>query len=77
MIVAKSPEIMSHLALPSGGWREFPAPDGPGWTDDYINVPRALWEGLSGAEECRIYPWMRGCGGAPAASETPTDPTQQ
>ncbi|WP_135210142.1 fused MFS/spermidine synthase [Vitreimonas flagellata] len=80
MIVAKSPELMSHLALPSGGWREFPAPDGPGWTDDYINLPRALWEGLSGAEECRIYPWMRRCGGELPAQETPTaptDPTQQ
>ncbi|HEX8899982.1 fused MFS/spermidine synthase [Vitreimonas sp.] len=80
MIVAKSPEIMSRLALPSGGWRAFEAPEGPGWTDDYINVPRALWEGLSGAENCRIYPWLRECGGEPAAQETPaapTDPTQQ
>lgn len=77
MIVARSPEIMSHLALPSGGWREFEAPDGPGWTDDYINVPRALWEGLSGAENCRIYPWLSECGGEPAAQETPADPTQQ
>jgi spermidine synthase len=78
MIVAKSPGIMSHLALPSGGWHEFEAPPGPGWTDDYINLPRALWEGLSGAEECRIYPWMRRCGGELPAQETPpTDPTQQ
>lgn len=77
MIVAKSPEILSRLALPSGDWREFEAPPGPGWTDDYINVPRALWEQLSGAEECRMYPYMTRCGGAAAAQATPADPTEQ
>lgn len=60
MIVAKSPEILAHLPLTSE-WRQFPAPSGRGWTDDYINLPRALWEGLSGAEQCRIYPYLPEC----------------
>lgn len=65
MIVARSPEVLANLqsALPSHDWNVFPAPSGPGWTDDYINMPRALWEGLSGAEECRIYTYLPRCGG--------------
>lgn len=76
MIVARSPETLNRLQLPSHNWWVFQAPPGPGWTDDYINMPRALWEGLSGAEECRLYSYLERCGGsaqsgpqaAPAAS---------
>jgi hypothetical protein len=32
-----------------GGWTQVPAPPGRPWTDDYINLPRALWANLSGA----------------------------
>jgi hypothetical protein len=82
MIVARSPATFASLPLSGAGWRIFEAPDGPGWTDDYINLPRALWEGLpwSGIENCRIYPWLRECGGDPLAQEmpaAPADPTQQ
>ncbi len=56
MIVARSPEVLSRLRLQSPDWRIFPAPPGAGWSDDYINMARALWEGLNGAENCRISP---------------------
>lgn len=61
MIVARDAQILSRLPLPSGEWRVFEAPPGPGWTDDYINLGRALWDNLSGAEECRIYPYLDEC----------------
>ena len=56
MIVARSPQVLSRLRLQGSDWRIFPAPPGAGWTDDYINMARALWEGLNGAENCRISP---------------------
>jgi hypothetical protein len=46
-------------------------------------MPRALWDGLTGVEECRIYSYMPECageGGSPTerpAPATPTDPTSQ
>jgi hypothetical protein len=55
MIVARSPENLAHLPLASP-WRVVTAPPGRGWTDDYIALPRALWENLNGSEECLIYP---------------------
>ena len=74
MIVAHSPEALSRLVLPSNDWQVFQAPPGRGWTDDYINVPRALWENLTGQEDCRLYPYIKRCGGdganAPGATTT-------
>jgi hypothetical protein len=61
MIVARSPATLSRLRLQSADWRIFPAPPGVGWSDDYINMSRALWEGLNGAENCRISPYVEGC----------------
>lgn len=61
MIVAHSPEVLANLQLPSNDWQVFVAPEGPGWTDDYINIPRALWENLNGSEECRLYPYVPRC----------------
>jgi hypothetical protein len=61
MIVARSPEVLVRTPLPSNDWRVFVAPPGRGWTDDYINVPRALWESLSRDEECRIYSYLPHC----------------
>jgi hypothetical protein len=78
MIVARDPMVLSTLALPSGDWRVFEAPPGRPWTDDYINMPRALWEGLPtldggrSVEECRIWR-SPGCPGVPAVEETPAE----
>jgi len=72
MIVAHSPEVLNRLALPSNDWQVYAAPEGRGWTDDYINVPRALWENLNGSEECRLYPYVERCNG----ERTPTSPAQ-
>lgn len=80
MIVARTPDVLARLQLPSHGWHEYEAPPGRGWTDDYINLPRALWEGLTGAEQCRLYTYLPQCGNAetPATTTAPTtDPTQQ
>jgi hypothetical protein len=61
MIVARTPNVLARLALPSQDWRVLEAPPGPGWTDDYINMPRALWEQLSGAEQCRLFSYLPEC----------------
>lgn len=74
MIVAHSPEVLTGLALTNDDWRVIEAPPGRGWTDDYINVPRALWENLTGAEECRLYPYLRRCGPTEETPATPADP---
>lgn len=71
MIVAHSPEVLNRLVLPSHEWRVFPAPPGRGWTDDYINVPRALWENLNGDETCRVYSYAERCQGRAAPEATP------
>ncbi len=60
MIIAHSPETLAHLPLRSG-WRVLQAPAGRPWSDDYINLPRALWESLTGEEECLTYPNVEGC----------------
>ncbi len=75
MIVARSPEALSRLPLTSGDWRVFEAPPGRGWTDDYINLPRALWEGLTGVEDCRLYSYLPHCrpGGAQDAPSAPEE----
>jgi hypothetical protein len=76
MIIAKRPETIGTLAI-NPDWHPIPAPPGRPWTDDYINLPRALWEGLSGAETCRIYTYLDQCKGAteaPTAEPTPAAP---
>lgn len=66
MIVARSADNLAHLPLASR-WRVVTAPPGPGWTDDYIALPRALWENLNGEEECVVY--ERGCRRADAPAQ--------
>ncbi|MBX9747678.1 MAG: hypothetical protein K2X34_12300, partial [Hyphomonadaceae bacterium] len=74
MIIARNEETLARLLVQRNEWYRFEAPPGRGWTDDYINMPRALWDGLTGVEECRIYSYLPQCGGAPPpAPETPTD----
>jgi hypothetical protein len=75
MIIANSPQVIGSLAL-NPDWRVIAAPPGRPWSDDYINLPRALWEGLSGVETCRIYPYLDECQAAggqsmPAAPASP------
>lgn len=74
MIIARNEDTLARLLVQRNEWYRFEAPPGRGWTDDYINMPRALWDGLTGVEECRIYSYLPQCGGAPPpAPETPTD----
>lgn len=76
MIIAKTPQALTTLTL-NPDWHVIPAPAGRGWTDDYINLPRALWEGLTGAETCLIYTYLTECQQATGGSETTTPtPTQ-
>ncbi|MBI1187264.1 MAG: hypothetical protein GC206_08045 [Alphaproteobacteria bacterium] len=42
------PENEAWLRAMEGGWTQIPAPPGRPWTDDYINLPRALWANLTG-----------------------------
>jgi hypothetical protein len=72
MILTRAPDVMSRLAI-NPDWRIFEAPPGRAWTDDYINLPRALWEGLAGIETCRVYTYLPECQplDAEPAPETP------
>ena len=57
MIVAKSPDILATLALAQrADWFVPDAPPGRAWSDDYIALPRALWEAFDGSEACVTYP---------------------
>ncbi len=79
MIVARNPMALSMLPTTSGEWIDYQAPPGRGWSDDYINMPRALWDGLTGAEECRIYSYLPHCageGGSPLVRPPPEETTR-
>ncbi|MBL8537469.1 MAG: fused MFS/spermidine synthase [Hyphomonadaceae bacterium] len=71
MIVARAPQALTSLQLASADWRVIAAPSGRAWSDDYINVPRALWENLTGQEQCRLFPYLPRCGGDEAATDEP------
>lgn len=62
MILARTQQALDNVPLPSNDWTIFEAPPGRGWTDDYINLPRALWEGVASIEHCRLYPYLPECG---------------
>jgi len=60
MIVAKSPQALAKLPLQAmTGWSYIEAPEGRAWSDDYINIPRALWRNLAG-EEYKLEPLFPG-----------------
>ena len=73
MVIAKTPEALTPFTL-YPDWRLITAPPGRPWTDDYINLPRALWDGLTGAETCIVYHYLREC--QTAATEVDSTPTQ-
>jgi hypothetical protein len=74
MILAHSPEVLNRLVLPSNDWVHLQPRPGPGWTDDYINVPRALWENLNGEEECWLYSYLPHCQEGQATEQQPATP---
>ena len=56
MIIPKSPRVLPLLPLSvMPGWSFIEAPPGRAWSDDYINIPRALWRNLIG-ENYRLTP---------------------
>jgi uncharacterized membrane protein YoaK (UPF0700 family) len=67
MIIAKSPQTIGALAV-NPDWRVLTPPAGRGWSDDYINLPRALWQSLMRAEECFIRPHLRRCQPEPTSN---------
>lgn len=49
MIVVKSPQVLAKLPLEAmTGWSFIEAPPGRAWSDDYVNIPRALWRNMAG-----------------------------
>jgi spermidine synthase len=48
MILARTQDAMDALPLQSNEWLELTTRPGRPWTDDYINLPRALWENWRG-----------------------------
>ncbi|MBC7768397.1 MAG: fused MFS/spermidine synthase [Phycisphaerales bacterium] len=67
MIVARNPATLAALPLVNDDWRVLEAPPGRGWTDDYINVPRALWDQITRREDCWLFPEQPDCGAEPPA----------
>ncbi|MEZ5955989.1 MAG: fused MFS/spermidine synthase [Hyphomonadaceae bacterium] len=67
MVIANSPNALAPFTL-DPDWRLITPPPGRPWTDDYINLPRALWDGLTGAETCIVYHYLQQC--QPTATET-------
>jgi hypothetical protein len=49
MILAANQRILDELPL-QHSWAPAPVPAGRPWTDDYINLPRALWDSWSGRD---------------------------
>lgn len=56
MVVSRSPETLAQMAFASADWRVLTPPPGRPWSDDYVNIVRAFWENINGAEECRLWP---------------------
>jgi hypothetical protein len=56
MVAARDQAVIDDLPLLQDGWRRFPAPPGRAWSDDYINLPRALYDSLTGREDCYTNP---------------------
>lgn len=52
MILARSQETLDALDINRAVWRTLPTPPGRAWSDDYINLPRAVWESVTGLESC-------------------------
>jgi hypothetical protein len=74
MIIARNPQTLTNLPL-RFAWRVIAAPGGRSWTDDYINLPRALWDGaITHAEECLLYPELKHCGGPGVSPDVPMSP---
>jgi len=74
MIVARNPETLAALPLLNDDWRDMQAPAGRAWTDDYINIPRALWTQMTNGEQCWLYPYLDQCQtgeAAPPATPAP------
>ncbi|MFT3726772.1 MAG: fused MFS/spermidine synthase [Terricaulis sp.] len=87
MIVARNPQTLGNFPQ-RFPWRVIVAPPGRGWSDDYINLPRALWEGaltrtlgdlgfpVAHSEECVLYPDTKGCGHSPTPDATTSPPPE-
>ncbi|MET0182755.1 MAG: fused MFS/spermidine synthase, partial [Caulobacterales bacterium] len=61
MILAHDQETLDALQINRSEWRTLPTPAGRAWSDDYINLPRALWESMSGREECLQFEYKLRC----------------
>lgn len=66
MILARTPEALARVPLASTTWMALPTPPGRAWSDDYINLPRALWQSLNGVESCLQDQHRIDCGSEPA-----------
>jgi len=65
MVLAKSPEALAAMRFHQGEWCIPPVAPGRAWSDDYINVPRALYEHFSGLESALIDGAHRPCQSPP------------
>ena len=68
MIVSRTPQGVLNLPISMQQWRVIQAPPGRPWSDAYINLPRALWENVTGQEQCAMYPDTPRCN--PSSNES-------
>jgi hypothetical protein len=50
MVLTRSPEPLAAMRFHAGEWCAPPVAAGRAWSDDYINIARALWEHFNGRE---------------------------
>ena len=50
MVLTRTPEALAPMRFHQGEWCTPPVAPGRAWSDDYINVPRALYEHFNGLE---------------------------
>jgi hypothetical protein len=53
MVLTQTLEAMAALNL-SDDWCAPPTLEGRSWSDDYINLPRALWDNMRGIETAAL-----------------------
>ncbi len=51
MVLTRDPQALEAMRFHAGEWCAPPVAPGQAWSDDYINIARALWEHFNGREE--------------------------
>ena len=69
MVLARTPEALAAMRFHNGAWCVPPQVEGAAWSDDYINIVRALWDHASGREDRATRDASRQCESPPGFLE--------